>query len=126
MIRFPLLVLAGLLSAPLMDLGSVAWMQMLPPTLDLTANYFAMVVLPVAMILHFAVALLFWKAFEPSPGKGSVVYLGTHLAAQAAWLSMFLNPIADILVYDLVLLGTGSAVLFVFNRYFWCPACAAI
>lgn len=126
MIRFPVLLLAGLLSAPLMDLGSVAWMQMMPPSIDLTANYFAMVVLPVALILHFAVALICWKAFEPSPLAGSVVYLGTHLVAQALMLNLLLNPLADILVYDLILLGTGSTILFVFNRYFWCPACAAI
>lgn len=126
MIRFPVLLLAGLLSAPLMDLGSVAWMQMMPPSIDLTANYFAMVVLPVALILHFTVALVCWKAFEPSPLAGSVVYLGTHLVAQALMLNLLLNPLADILVYDLILLGTGSTILFVFNRYFWCPACAAI
>ena len=126
MIRFPVLVLAGLLSAVLMDLGSVAWMQILPPRFDLTANYFIMVVLPVALVLYFVVALVFWKAFEPSPGVSAVVYLGTHLVAQAALLNYFFNPLSDILFYLLILLGSGSLVLFVFRRYFWCPACAAI
>ena len=126
MIRFPVLVVAGLLSAVLMDLGSIGWMRLMPPGLDLTANYFLMVVLPVALVLHFAMALLLWKAFEPSPGSSSVVYLGTHLVAQAALLKVFLNPLNDILIYLLVILASGAVVLFVFNRYFWCPTCAAV
>jgi len=126
MIRFPVLILAGILSAPLMDLGSVAWMRILPAGFDLTANYFLMVVLPVALVLHFAVALLLWKAFEPSPGVSGIVYVGTHLTAQAVMLTLFLNPIHDILIYLLVILASGTVVLFVFNRYFWCPTCAAV
>lgn len=126
MIRYPLLIIAGLLSAVLMDLLSVVWMQAAPARLDLTAHYFLMVVLPVALVLYFTVAVVFWKAFEPSPLIGSVVYLGTHLAAQALMLNYFYNPIADIVVYEVILLAAGSTVLFVFNRYFWCPACAAI
>lgn len=126
MIRFPVLILAGLISAPLMDLGSVAWMQTMPAALDLTANYFLMVVLPVALILHFAMAVLLWKAFEPSPGPSSAAYLGAHATAQAVLLNVLLNPIQDILVYLLVILASGSLVLFVFNRYFWCAACAAM
>ncbi|HEY5647140.1 MAG TPA: hypothetical protein VIS76_14410 [Pseudomonadales bacterium] len=97
----------------------------MPAGLDLTGNYFLMVVLPVALVLHFSMAVLLWKAFEPSPGPSSAIYLGAHATAQAILLNLFLNPIQDILVYLLVILASGSLVLFVFNRYFWCAACAA-
>lgn len=126
MIRYPVLFIAGVLSAVLMDLLSMVWMQTAPARLDLTANYFPMVVLPVALVLYFTVAVVLWKAFEPAPLIGSAVYLGTHLVAQALMLNYFYNPIGDIVVYEVILLAAGSVVLFVFNRYFWCPACAAI
>ena len=58
MVRIPVLILFGLLSAPLMELLSVIWMRTAPMAMDLTANYFAMVVLPAALVLHFVIALL--------------------------------------------------------------------
>ncbi len=126
MIRFPVLIFAGLLSAPLLDLGSIVWMKFLPPGLDLTANYFLMVVLPVVLVLHFTMALVLWKAFEPSPFLSSVAYLGSHLITDAVMLKLVMNPLTDILIYLLIILASGSSVLFVFNRYFWCRTCAAL
>jgi hypothetical protein len=124
MIRFPVLILAGLLSMPLMEVFSMLWFRVAPANLDLTANYFLMVVLPAALVLHFLMALLLWKAFEPSPKTGGAVYLGTHITAQVIELSYLGNPLADVVSYGLVLLLSGSLILFVFNRYFWCPQCA--
>ncbi len=124
MIRYLILVVAGLVSAPLMEVGSLVWMDAAPIYLDLTANYFVMVVLPVALLVHFSMALICWKAFEPITPRGAPVYLGTHLAAQAAMLSVLGNPLMDILPFLITLLVSGSLILFVFTRYFWCPRCA--
>ena len=41
-------------------------------------------------------------------------------------LSLFGNPLGDIALCVVTSFACGAAVLFVFNRYFWCPACAAI
>lgn len=125
MIRIPALILAGLLSAPLMEVLSFFWMQIVPLNVDLTANYFVMVVLPMALVLHFLLALLCWKAFEPAPGAGSVIYLGTHMLAQGTMLTVLGNPALDVAFFCLALLTSGSLVLFVFNHYLWCPRCAA-
>lgn len=124
MIRYPVLILMGALSAPLMEVLSMLWMQILPASADLTANYFTAVVLPVALCLHFVMALVLWKAFEPAPLTGGAVYLGTHLLVQGIMLNAFFNPPLDILIFLAVLLTSGSLMIFVFNRYFWCPRCA--
>ncbi|MGD8417783.1 MAG: hypothetical protein PVH91_12050 [Pseudomonadales bacterium] len=126
MIRYPILVVAGLLSAPLLDIGSVVWMRLMPMSLDLTANYILMVVLPVVLILHFSMALILWKAFEPAPFPGSAVYLGTHAASQTLMLTLLNNAPMDIVEVVLTLLASGTLILYVFNRYFWCQACAAL
>lgn len=124
MIRYPVLILMGALSAPLTEVLSMVWLQILPTGVDLTANYFTAVLLPVALLLHFAMALVLWKAFEPAPIRGGVAYLSAHLITQGLMLNMFLNPAADIAAFLAVLLASGSLVIFVFNRYFWCPQCA--
>jgi hypothetical protein len=124
MIRYPVLVVMGLISAPLMEIMGMLWMQLLPAGIDLTANYFTAVVLPVALCLHFLMAVILWKAFEPAPKSGGAVYLGTHMAAQAVMLNGLLNPPADIAVFLAILLFSGTLMIFVFNRYFWCPQCA--
>ena len=124
MIRYPVLVLAGVLSAPLLEIIGMIWMQIMPMSADLTANYFATVVLPAALFLHFVMALVLWKAFEPAPKSGGAVYLGCHIATQAVMLNFFHNPPADIAMFALMLLLSGGLMLFVFNRYFWCPQCA--
>ena len=123
MVRIPVLILFGLLSAPLMEVLSVIWMRTAPMAMDLTANYFAMVVLPAALVLHFVIALLLWKAFEPNPKVGGAIYLGTHIATQASILTYLGNPAADVALFCLTLLGSGGLILFVFDRYFWCPHC---
>ncbi|MEM8768875.1 MAG: hypothetical protein AAGE43_15615 [Pseudomonadota bacterium] len=124
MVRYPVLVLAGLLSAPLMEVLSMLWLNLVPAEADLTASYFPMVVLPVAIVVHFLAALVCWKAFEPAPKAGGVVYLAAHLAAQGAMLATFNNPAGDIAAFLGILLASGSVILFVFDRYFWCPQCA--
>ena len=98
----------------------------MPLDMDLTASYFSMVVLPVALILHFLMALLFWKAFEPRPTTGGAAYLLTHIAAQGIMLTLLGNPFMDVARYLLMLAISGSLILFVFNRYFWCPKCVAL
>ena len=122
-IRIPLLLAVGLICAPLMEFGTLFWFEALPAGMDLTGNYFLMVVLPVALVLHFVVALALWKVFEPAPRQGAAIFLATHVVAQALLLNQFNNPVGDILSYCLVLMVTGGGVLFVFNRYFWCPEC---
>jgi len=124
MIRYPILIFAGLLSAPLLEIASIIWMQIMPQSADLTANYFPTVVLPVALLLHFIMALVLWKAFEPAPKSGGATYLGCHVVTQIIMLNYFHNPAADIAMFVLMLLISGGLVLFVFNRYFWCPQCA--
>jgi len=125
-IRIPLLVLAGLICAPLMEFGTMFWFEALPASMDLTGNYFLMVVLPVALVLHFLMALVLWKVFEPAPRQGTALFLSAHVVAQALLLNQFNNPPTDILIYCLVLIASGSAVLFVFNRYFWCQECMGL
>jgi len=124
MIRYPVLVVMGLLSAPLMEIISMICMHLLPASFDLTANYFTAVVLPMALFLHFLMALILWKAFEPAPRSGGAVYVGAHMAAQAVMLNSFFNPPADIALFLTIILGSGTLMIFVFNRYFWCPQCA--
>ncbi len=124
MVRYPILVLAGLLSAPLMEVLGMLWLDVVPAEADLTASYFPTVVLPVAIVVHFLAALILWKAFEPAPKPAGVVYLLSHMAAQGAMLATFNNPPGDILAFLGILLLSGSVILFVFDRYFWCPQCA--
>lgn len=124
MIRYPVLLLMGALSAPLMEIMSMFWMGILPASVDLTANYFTAVVLPVALCLHFIMAIVLWRAFEPAPVKGGALYLGAHMLVQGVMLNGFFNPPMDILAFLAVLLASGSLMIFVFNRYFWCPHCA--
>lgn len=124
MIRIPLLILAGLLSVILMEIAGALWMRIVPTGVDLTANYFVMVVLPMALLVHFVMCLLFWKAFEPTPRLGGAVYVGTHVIAQASELTFLGNPPADVAMYCLMLLISGAITQFVFDRYFWCPQCA--
>ncbi len=124
MIRYAVLLVMGVLSAPLMEVLSMLWLQILPASADLTASYFTAVVLPVALFLHFAMALILWKAFEPAPVRGGAVYLSAHLITQGLLLNLFHNPAADIAAFLAVLLASGCLMIFVFNRYFWCPHCA--
>jgi hypothetical protein len=123
-VRIPILILAGLLSVPLMEIAGILWMRAAPLNIDLTANYFAMVVLPMALLVHFLACLALWKIFEPSPKVGGVTYVGTHVVAQSAALTLMGNPPMDVLVYCIILLFSGSLTQFVFHRYFWCPHCA--
>ncbi len=125
MIRYPVLILMGALSAPLLEILAMFWMQVLPAGFDLTAHYFTAVVLPVALFLHFVMAIVLWKAFEPAPLSGGAAYLGTHLLVQGIMLKGFFNPPLDIVYFLSVLLMSGCLMLFVFNRYFWCPHCAS-
>ncbi len=124
MIRYPVLILMGVLSAPLMEVLSMLWLQLLPTNADATANYFTAVVLPVALTLHFAMALILWKAFEPAPIPGGAAYLSAHVITQGIMLTLFHNPLADIVAFLGVLLASGCLMIFVFDRYFWCPKCA--
>ena len=124
MIRYAVLILMGVLSAPLMEVLSMLWLKLMPTSADLTASYFTAVVLPVALLLHFAMALILWKAFEPAPIPGGAAYLAAHLIAQGLMLRVFFNPTADIAAFLAVLLASGCLMIFVFNRYFWCPQCA--
>ncbi len=125
MVRILLVVLAGIASTPLMEVLAVLWMRTLPADIDLTANYFLSVVLPMALVLHFAMALLLWKVFEPSPRRNPAIYLSSHILAQATMLTVLGNPLADVVFFCITLLGSGTLVMTVFNRYFWCPTCAA-
>ena len=124
MIRYAVLILMGALSAPLMEILSIIWLQILPANADLTASYFSAVVLPMALFLHFTMALVLWKAFEPAPVRGGAVYLGAHLITQGLMLNAFFNPPADIAAFLGILLASGCLMIFVFDRYFWCPKCA--
>ena len=123
MVRYMVLILMGVLSAPLMEVLAAIWLQILPTSADLTAHYFTAVVLPAALFLHFVMALVLWKAFEPAPIPGGAAYLGAHLIAQGLMLNALHNPPADIAAYLAVLLGSGCLMVFVFKRYFWCPHC---
>jgi hypothetical protein len=123
-IRYSVLILMGALSAPLMEVFSMLWLKLLPGSADLTANYFTAVALPVALFLHFSMALILWKLFEPAPVPGGAAYISAHLIAQGILLGMLHNPPADIAIFLAVLLASGCLMIFVFNRYFWCPACA--
>ncbi|MFV2091034.1 MAG: hypothetical protein ACC642_10265 [Pseudomonadales bacterium] len=125
MVRILLLIVAGLISAPLMEVLSVIWFRTLPAGIDLTANYFLSVVLPMALILHFIMALLLWKVFEPDPKRYCTIYVGTHVLTEAAMLTILGNPMADVALFCLTVIASGALVMTVFSRYFWCPACAA-
>jgi hypothetical protein len=123
-VRIPILILAGFVSVPLMEIAGFLWMRAAPAGIDLTANYFAMVVLPMALLVHFLACLALWKIFEPSPKVGGATYVATHVVAQASALTLMGNPPMDVLTYCSMLLVSGGVTQFVFHRYFWCPACA--
>ena len=124
MIRILLIVLAGVVSAPLQEVVGIIWMRIIPSDLDLTANYFSSVVFPAALILHFAMALILWKLLEPQPKRNGSIYVGTHVLTQATLLTLLGNPPADIAMTCTAVLVSGALVMTVFNRYFWCPKCA--
>ena len=125
-VRAGLVILAGLLSAPLTDALSILWMNLAPADLDLTGSYFLSVVLPAVLFLHLVMACVLWKAFEPEPTRNPVIYVATHAVAQAAMLNLFNNPAADILTIIAIVIVSGTAVMALFRRYFWCEHCSVM
>ena len=49
MVRILILVVAGVLAAPLQEVLGVVWMRALPLSVDLTGNYLLMVTMPVVI-----------------------------------------------------------------------------
>lgn len=125
-LRVTLVILAGLLSAPLTDLLGIFWLSMAPADLDLTGSYYLSVVLPAVLFLHLLMALLLWKLFERQPTRNPIIYVTTHVIAQAAMLNALGNPAADIAIYATVVLLSGAAVMGLFRYYFWCPHCSLV
>jgi hypothetical protein len=125
-IRSLLVVFAGFLSMALTEVFGAAIMTMAPLDLDLTANIFLSVVVPAVLLTQVLMAFIFWKAFEPNPVRNSFLYVSAHAVFQAGELSYFLNPPADVLAYVIIIGASGLIVTTVFNRYFWCAACARV
>ncbi len=125
-LRMVLAGFAGLVSAVLTEVGTGAWLAMAPADMDLTGNLFFAVVLPVVLVVHALMAVIFWKAFEPNPTRNPSIFVAAHLIFQMVELSNFGNPTGDLLAYATVILVSGVAVMGVFNRYIWCPTCARI
>ena len=101
-------------------------MNLAPADLDLTGSYFLSVVLPAVLFLHLVIACVLWKAFEPEPTRNPVIYVATHAVAQAAMLNLFNNPAADILTIIAIVIVSGTAVMALFRRYFWCEHCSVM
>lgn len=123
-LRVFLVILAGLLSAPLTDLLGIYWMGLAPADLDLTGSYYLSVVVPAVLFLHLLMALVLWKLFERDPTRNPIIYVATHVIAQVAMLNVFGNPTADIAIYAAIVMLSGGAVMGMFRYYFWCPHCA--
>lgn len=123
-LHIALSVLAGLVSAVLTEVLSFVAMNVAPSSIDLTGNFFVSVLIPVVLCVHVAMALLFWKAFEPNPLRNPVIFIVSHAAFQSAELVTFGNPARDIVLYVIIIVVSGALVSAVFRRYFWCPACA--
>ncbi|MCB1683620.1 MAG: hypothetical protein R3E82_14025 [Pseudomonadales bacterium] len=123
-LRVILVILAGLLSAPLTDLLGIYWMGLAPADLDLTGSYYLSVVIPTVLFLHLLMAVVLWKLFAREPTRNPVIYVATHVIAQAGMLNAFGNPTADIATYATIVLLSGGAVMGLFRYYLWCPHCA--
>lgn len=122
-LRVSLVILAGLLSAPLTDLLGIYWMSLAPGDLDLTGSYFLSVVTPAVLFLHLSMALLLWALFSREPTRNPIAYVAAHAIAQAAMLNALDNPSADIAIYVTIILLSGAAVMGSFRYYLWCPHC---
>jgi len=123
-VRIALSIFAGLLSAVLTESLSVVAMKAAPLGMDLTGDFFVSVLIPVVLCVHVAMALVFWKAFEPNPLLNPILFVAAHAAFQSAELATFGNPMRDIGLYVAIIVASGTLVSWVFRRYFWCPACA--
>ena len=122
-LRIALTILAGLISAVLTEFLSMMILDVAPLRLDLTGHFFVSVLIPVTLGVHLTMALVFWKAFEPNPLRNPLIFIAAYAAFQAAELSTFGNPVADVARYVITIVVTGLLVSTVFRRYFWCPAC---
>ena len=125
-LRILILIIAGVISAPLLDVVSMAWMRSAPMGIDLVGNYFTSVAIPIVMIIHLLAALLLWKLFEPQAIRNCCIYVLSHAIAQAAMWNAFNNPVGDIVSIVVIILLSGGLVMGVFHRFFWCPACMQI
>jgi|GEM_PF-5052810 len=125
-VRIFLVVFAGFLSMAITEVAAGVLLSFMPLDLDLTGNIFLSVVVPAVLLTQVLMALIFWKAFEPNPIRNSVIYVLAHAGFQTVELASFGNPTADIIAYVVIICLSGALVTFVFQRYFWCPACARL
>jgi hypothetical protein len=125
-IRSLLVLLAAFLSMGLTEVFGTVILATAPLDLDLTANLFLSVVVPAVLLTQVLMAFIFWKAFEANPIRNSFIYVIAHAVFQAIELNAFFNPPADILAYVIIICSCGLLVTTVFNRYFWCAACARV
>jgi hypothetical protein len=122
-LRIALAIFAGFVGAVLTEVLSFVAMNVAPSAVDLTGNFFVSVLIPVVLCVHVAMALAFWKAFEPNPLRNPLLFIASHAVFQSAELATFGNPTRDILIYVAIIVVSGTLVSWVFRRYFWCPAC---
>jgi len=124
LLRIIILIIAGVLAAPAQEVLGVLWLQVMPLGIDLSGNYLLMVLVPVVLCLHFAIALVLWKAFEPAPGIASVVFVASHAVSQGLLLRLLGNPLGDVLTTCVIVVLSGALVTTVFSQFIWCPRCS--
>ena len=119
-VRTLYLVLAGLVSAQLVDMVGVLWLKVAPAALDLTGGYLFTVAAPATLIVNFLAALALWKLMEPAPVRNTAVYLGVHLTALALTWASAGNPAEQIALVCAASTVSGIAVFGTFRHFFWC------
>lgn len=124
--RSLLVLFAAVLSVGLTEVFGAMILSMAPLDLDLTGNLYLSVVIPAVLFTQVLMAFIFWKAFEANPIRNAFIYVIAHAVFQAIELTSFFNPAADVLAYVIIICSSGLLVTTVFNRYFWCAACARV
>ena len=112
-------VVAGLISPILTDIGTVIWLGIISPYVDATGNYWLFTVAPVVFDVMVLQCLVLWKAYKANLMRTAAIYLGVYAAMEVFWLNRIFNPSADIATYVLIILVVGAAVIAAFNHFFW-------
>ncbi|MCP5184498.1 MAG: LPXTG cell wall anchor domain-containing protein [Pseudomonadales bacterium] len=111
-----LLLVAAIVAVIATELGGLAVLKLMPPSVDLTSHYFLLVVAPAVLAASLLVRLLFTRLFRQQPIQRGAVFVSLWGLLQALLLAQTGNTATDILLYLAFVVGLGGAVTLLFNR----------
>ena len=94
----------GILSVVGSEVTSFIWLDI--GTMDLTGNFFLLVVVPAHLIAQGVVISLFAPLYRNNPKVYLAIHTVVAMGLYGAFLNFAANPVSDILVYEVSTLGT--------------------